>query len=187
ARNRDMVIVMATGYGSRESAEDLLALGADDYVMKPYDVDELVARLRPAVNRYRDVLTLRRAAVRAAAASDRTVLVAEPDPAERERLARQLERLGHAVRFTDHPERALRGETPAALVLHRAFCTPALKDQLRELRKMTPELKVVVVSPVESLHESVAALIFGATEHLTRPIDDERLARALRHPPGEPA
>lgn len=54
-------IVFATAYGEVEQAVRLVKAGADDYLTKPYDVDDLVgrirARLRPPYKRRRDQIT----------------------------------------------------------------------------------------------------------------------------------
>ena len=41
---RTMVIIL-TGYGDMDSAVDALRLGADDFLQKPYDPDELLYRI----------------------------------------------------------------------------------------------------------------------------------------------
>jgi len=46
AHNRDVPIVMATAKGDPTDRVEGLELGADDYVPKPYDLQELLARVR---------------------------------------------------------------------------------------------------------------------------------------------
>lgn len=47
----DLPVIMMTGHGSVESAEEGAALGAFDYLIKPADFDELMAKLRAATGR----------------------------------------------------------------------------------------------------------------------------------------
>ena len=49
-RNNTAVIVL-TAQASRGSSIDLLNIGADDYMAKPFDFDELLARIRAVVRR----------------------------------------------------------------------------------------------------------------------------------------
>ena len=44
-------VIMLTGHGSERAARDGLALGAYDYLMKPVDLDVLVARITAALGR----------------------------------------------------------------------------------------------------------------------------------------
>ncbi len=44
-----MPVIMLTGHGSEEAAKDGLSAGAADYLLKPCDIDELLAKLAEAV------------------------------------------------------------------------------------------------------------------------------------------
>jgi DNA-binding response OmpR family regulator len=44
-------VIMVTGHGSERAARDGLALGAFDYLMKPVDLELLVARITAALGR----------------------------------------------------------------------------------------------------------------------------------------
>ena len=44
-RNPEMCVLVLTGYGDMSSAVEALRLGADDYLLKPLDTDELLLRL----------------------------------------------------------------------------------------------------------------------------------------------
>ena len=46
ASGGDALVLMMTAYGSIELAVEAMKLGAYDYLPKPFDFDELVARLR---------------------------------------------------------------------------------------------------------------------------------------------
>jgi DNA-binding response OmpR family regulator len=49
----DMPVIILTGHGSEEAARDGLSLGAEDYLMKPCDLDELLAKIVHAVHKPR--------------------------------------------------------------------------------------------------------------------------------------
>lgn len=44
-RNPDVIVIILTGYGDMTSAIEALRLGADDYLLKPCDTDELLMRI----------------------------------------------------------------------------------------------------------------------------------------------
>lgn len=49
----DVPIIMVTAKGAREDRIDGLAKGADDYVVKPFDPDELIGRVKAVLRRTR--------------------------------------------------------------------------------------------------------------------------------------
>jgi len=46
----DLPVNMLTGHGSEQAANEGLAHGAFDYLLKPCDLDELIAKINEAVN-----------------------------------------------------------------------------------------------------------------------------------------
>jgi DNA-binding response OmpR family regulator len=48
---RAVPVIVITARGEKEAKIELLDLGADDYLTKPYDIDELAARVRAVVRR----------------------------------------------------------------------------------------------------------------------------------------
>lgn len=44
----EMAVIMLTGHGSEQAARDAMQLGAFDYLTKPCELDELVAKVRAA-------------------------------------------------------------------------------------------------------------------------------------------
>jgi len=47
-------VIMLTGHGTMESAMEGMKLGAYDYLMKPCDIEQLLAKIEEATNRKRD-------------------------------------------------------------------------------------------------------------------------------------
>jgi DNA-binding NtrC family response regulator len=45
----DMPVIMLTGHGSEEAARDGIEYGAYDYLIKPCDFDELIEKIREAI------------------------------------------------------------------------------------------------------------------------------------------
>ncbi|MFA6029078.1 MAG: response regulator transcription factor [Elusimicrobiota bacterium] len=51
ASTRDIPILVLTGLGGEHTEVELLEMGADDYLSKPFDIDELRARVAALVRR----------------------------------------------------------------------------------------------------------------------------------------
>lgn len=49
--NRDICVIILTGYGDMTSAIEALRLGADDYLIKPCDIDEMLIRVNRCLTR----------------------------------------------------------------------------------------------------------------------------------------
>ena len=47
----DLAVIILTGHGSEQAARDGLAQGAFDYLTKPFDLDDLLAKIREAAGR----------------------------------------------------------------------------------------------------------------------------------------
>jgi DNA-binding response OmpR family regulator len=47
----EMAVIMLTGHGSEQAARDGMAYGAFDYLTKPCELEELVAKIRQACER----------------------------------------------------------------------------------------------------------------------------------------
>jgi DNA-binding response OmpR family regulator len=46
----DLPVIMLTGHGSEEAARDGIQLGALDYLTKPCDLEELIAKIKEVVS-----------------------------------------------------------------------------------------------------------------------------------------
>lgn len=51
----EMEVIMLTGHGSEQAARDGLAFGAFDYLTKPCELEELVAKIKQACKRRADL------------------------------------------------------------------------------------------------------------------------------------
>lgn len=49
-KNINIPVLLLTGYGSKNKGQEGVELGAFDYLMKPMDIDELISKMKEAVN-----------------------------------------------------------------------------------------------------------------------------------------
>lgn len=49
-KNKNMIIIMLTGYGSIATAVESIKRGAKDYLTKPVDIQMLLSKLAPSIN-----------------------------------------------------------------------------------------------------------------------------------------
>jgi signal transduction histidine kinase len=133
-------VIMATAYASLSTAADCLNVGADSYLMKPFEMDEMVAAIRLALGRSPE----RRDA-------DRYKKLFALLSAENDTLREQLAKLRASAGGTpdaDSPERgrmicgavahSLRGE-----YLHIGDCVRSIRDLCRESPDVQEECDVV--------------------------------------------
>src|SRR4051794_3121982 len=154
----DMPILMLTANHERQGAAEGFRLGADDYVRKPFDPDELLGRID----------TLRRRQTRAAA------LVTENE-ALRQTLERVQNEMTQAIALSD-TEMTLRREYSHNVAIHlRALCG-VIEGEYR--RNISPEVREVV-QRVLSRTRGVA-LVYETSDLLQEdPADVDALIRTI--------
>ena len=163
-RNPAMGVILITAYASLDSATSLLALGIDDYLTKPFEIDALTERID-------QVLAARRAgpsgrAVTAPARGARVVLV-EHDAAFRSRIAQELQRLGCQEVVHDDLLGGLRSlPPPDAVIAPAALFGPEARQEL-------------AIGEPTSLSDTIAAIGIGALASISRTLDGAALAAAL--------
>lgn len=173
AQSRETALVMMTGYASKESALQLQLLDADAYLTKPFEIFDLTKLLGQVIARRKG-----HAAPRAAI---HRVAIVQADAKEGARLEKMLSALKLNPVVRDDVAAAL-AESPApdALVVHSACLTDAIKQQLLDLEIARPEFRVILVSPVESMAESITAILLNAVVHLVQPWSDAEATEQVR-------
>lgn len=166
-----MTVVLMTAYASRESAHRSLEIGVDDYLEKPFELDELIGR----------IVEIRQ----------RTPL--EREPLQGPRVAIALTRgdevtaMAEAVKAAGGTplcvglEAALALVPPAeVLVLPGASISLSVRREIWKARVTRPGLRIVVVSDSASLSAELVAIGVAATAHLFLPLEKSSLAATFR-------
>lgn len=122
-----------------------------------------------------------RSEVAASAAPSHVVLVIAPSESVAKRIESYLRNAGHPVRCAWAPdledvEDALRGGTPDLLICAEGLPAAPLKDVIDLIRRLMPDLPLLVLNPQFTPEETVAALAAGASDQ----VSDEDL-RHMRH------
>ncbi len=184
-RDAAMATLMITAYASRESAEEAMAIGVDDYLVKPFGVSDLHEKVVEVLERRQRRREKPETSGRPALL--RTVLVCEPDAACRKIIAESVRLLGHrSVVVNDMVEvlEALRLRRADALVcaLETIRSDDASACFLRSTLLVHPGVFLVAVvgergldGAVEAAHHSARRVLYRS--HL---VDARRVAEELQ-------
>gem|GEM_PF-2188655 len=171
AASEDTALVMMTGYASRESVRELQAQRADAYLLKPFELPDLQRLVGQVIARRRNQPKVKRAAVK--------VVVVEPDANDCARLEKLL--LGMKVQpMVRGDVLAALDEAPDALIISSGRLTEAIKQRILALEVERPGLRVVLLSPFESMTESINAILLNAAGQLVAGWSDEAAAAVLQ-------
>jgi DNA-binding NtrC family response regulator len=193
AKDRDPTVatLLVTGYSSRESAEEAMVIGIDDYIVKPFDVEDLADKVE-------EVLDLRLFRTQVTPHSvphplGRRVLICDPDGRSRPILLDGVQMMGHTAELVDSLSELLDRASTAPVdglicdleVLNR---DAGRSKVLRSLMLLLPGVKFITVAPGKDLSSAIASLQRGACKVLFRPLESaESVADSLREYFGEAA
>jgi len=111
------------------------------------------------------------------------ILVLDDDPQMLESLGELLRRQGYEVHLAPDGQAglALLGQHPVQVIL-TDLKMPGLDGLglLREVKRLSPDVDVIVFTGQGSIEEAVEAMKGGAWDFLTKPIDSDRLLEVLR-------
>ena len=182
----DMTIFLITAYATVESARVMLKLGADAYIEKPFELEDLMRRLRTIA----DAKAARpKVAALEAAPVDPVVhvsglpgrvAVCDSDVTDSGRIGTTLAAMGVDVVSTSDVVRALETEpAPGGVVVATALLTEPVRHLLWLTKLKRPKFRVVVICEEDSLKECITAVSVGATGELMRPLNPGELPEAL--------
>jgi CheY-like chemotaxis protein len=175
AKDPKIATLLITGFASRESVEEAMAIGVDEYIIKPFDLPELERKVSEAFER-RD-LRLKAESKLPSIPAQQQMILCVTDPIAREFLKKAVESLGYRTLYVDSLSEVLtqvRIKKVRALIcqlelLNRDNATACF---LRSTLLMSPGLKFVAVSSRCALGNAVTALHYGAANIIYQPLPD---------------
>jgi len=193
AKHRDPKIatLLITAYASRQSAEEAMTIGIDDYVIKPFDRLDLVKKVEDALERRRS-----RSGVgpRPDRKPDRLkILVCDNNDESRLAILDGMHKLGHTANLVQDLGDVL--EALSSEWFDGLICDLALLNSddtmaafLRSKLVLTPELHFVAIASGKNLESAISGLHRGARFVLYRPLGSgKEVADMLRDFFGEAA
>lgn len=173
AANPRMGVILITAYASADSANELLTLGIDEYLTKPFEIDYLLDRVHQVVEAHR-------AQAGPAIPRLKRALLVERDPAFRARVAAGLDKLGWTLAPATEIVEGLKASPPPDAVIASAanFSTDAKAELFRQ-RMRRPTMAVGLIGEPTSLVDTMAAIGVGARVRLSRSLDEAGLLKAL--------
>ena len=182
AKSRETALVMMTGYSSRESAQQMQKLRVDAYLTKPFEIVDLTRLLGQVIGRRMGQATvLARITLSPPPLPVHRIAVVEPNTKDCLRLEKILRALKAEPLLRSDVVEAL-DELPAldALIVSSSCLTDANKQRLLNLEVSRPEFRVILISPADSMIESINAILLNAAAQLIQPWTDERASEQLR-------
>jgi DNA-binding NtrC family response regulator len=113
---------------------------------------------------------------------DRRILVVDDESSQRRLLGGFLESLGFQVDQASSAEDALksiRGSVPDVVLLDVRLPGISGIDALPQIRKIAPDLPVLLITAYADLRQAVAAIKVGANDYLAKPLDLDELRAVI--------
>jgi len=195
AVDENMGVLLITAYASRESAEEAMAIGVDDYIVKPFDLSDLEQKIDEVIEvRWKRVSMTRKTG---RSTSQQSVLICDPNQDSQQCLVDGVKLLGHKPRVVAKIAEvleALRQKTVDSLIcdLDLIRRDNAASCFLRSTLMVTPDILFVAVARERGLDGAVEAIHHGAGHVIYRPLRDgaavaENLKAFLGQPDEKPA
>ncbi len=180
-----MGALLITAYASRESAEEAMAMGVDDYLVKPFEMSDLLEKVDEALERRHERRKVE-APVSPERATRLNVVVCDGSSENRRLLMDALGLLGHQAEEAGNLQEVLaalrEGRAEAALCDLDLFSQDnATACFLRSRLLLSSQLRMVVVASERGLQDAVEAIHRGAGLVIYRPlVNAQKVADSLR-------
>jgi DNA-binding NarL/FixJ family response regulator len=174
-QSRHAPVIIITARGQKRDKLMGLELGADDYVTKPFDLEELLARVRAVLRRASPEWPTPKASQRPRAAGSShqriRILCVDQHPLMLEGITALIKRQPDmtVVAATNSGEEAIslfESHRPDVTVLDLNLPTISGLDVIRELRSRDPEARIIVVTAYHGDEDISLALDAGAASYL---------------------
>jgi two-component system NtrC family response regulator len=110
------------------------------------------------------------------------LLLAEDDASQRRVMEYHLSEAGYSVCVAEDGRSALesfRLDPPDLVLTDMAMPRMDGMELLREIKRLNPEVPVIIITAFGSIREAVQAMREGAFEYVTKPVDSEELELAV--------
>jgi DNA-binding response OmpR family regulator/two-component sensor histidine kinase len=176
-RRPEIATLMITGYASQETVEEAIQLGVDDYLVKPFDLDDLMGKVKELIARPGPE------AAETKAERPRGVVLAVRDPGTQELIERVFDKLGEPVvgKGPATPALNLLGDREVGIVvidLDQSI-DKAHQEQLQQAWSARAPLIVIALATRPDLTRTLEALRLGARALLRKPLTDLALVDKL--------
>jgi DNA-binding response OmpR family regulator len=183
--NRRVYLILLTARGSKENVVEGLRAGADDYLIKPFDSDELQARI---------LVGLRMMALQTGPSEPRpivgfhpppktSILVAEDDAVSRELICSRLAKWGYEPIPTVNGMEAItalrKRDAPALAILDWMMPEMDGLEICRRVREAKRSVYIILLTARESKENIIDGLRAGADDYLVKPFHSEELHARL--------
>lgn len=121
--------------------------------------------------------------------NNESILVVDDDDVLRQRLERAFSKRGFTVFTASDFDTAVvqaRTQKPTKAVLDLKMPGKSGLELLEEVRKISPETQVVILTGYGSITNAVAAVKLGATNYVTKPADADEVLLAFGEKPETP-
>ncbi len=181
----NMGTLLVTAYASRESVEEAMAVGVDDYIVKPFDIMELVEKVKQSMQRRLTRSNPNLKLLKTDSVCEK-VIVLDPDETSRKVSIDVLAELGYEPVVVDEIDMVL--DELARASFRGIICDLDSLDNsgkvqgfLRTKLDFLPNTHLVVISSERSFDRVVAALSQGANRILYRPMNSrDKVLASLR-------
>jgi two-component system cell cycle response regulator len=191
---RHIPVLMVTALGERESRIRALESGADDYLTKPIDDSQLMARIRnlAKLKPIIDELRMREATGRRMGlmpepappphGEHARVLLIDDDERQIQRMWRTLEQSHYVARIGQAANGQASAAKPDVMIVSLAAQHFDGLKVIAHIRSQEPSRRLAVVALAEAgdNHRAVRALDLGADDIIYRPVDPGELAARVR-------
>jgi DNA-binding NtrC family response regulator len=173
-KDNNIGTLLITAYASRESAEEAMAIGVDDYIVKPFETSDLENKVSEVLENRRKRIGLVSSPVKSKTGSKR-VLVCEPNVTTRKNLVAGIKLLGHRPIEVDKVSNVLemiRNKQAEALICDLEILERDNAEAcfLRSTLLVNPGVRFVAVAGERGLGGAVEAIHHGAGKVIYRPL-----------------
>ncbi|MEJ2552463.1 MAG: response regulator [Gammaproteobacteria bacterium] len=185
----DIPVIMVTALGDESSIKRCLALGATDYVGKPFELTFLKSRIRQAILALSNLRRSNAETVTPAA----TILVVEDDEVNRDLLARRLGKAGYTTHVAANGVEALKLINQHVYDLILLDIMMAQLDGYQILQKIRTrdtfkDTPIIMISALADAASIARSMELGANDYIMKPYNgailNERVVKVLSNQRG---